>query len=267
MLPALICSFALVLLVLELRVPFRRPGGTASERLSRIAKNLGLAGLGAVVGRLLSIALAAVVARYGPVRRPAELSGDLGLAFDFVVLDLWIYGWHRVVHAWPLAWRFHQVHHLDQQVDMTTALRFHAGDVALSTVSRASVVLAIGVPLYHVFLFEAATVVASLFHHANVRLPPSVDRALSLVIVTPDFHRVHHNPLRDVHDSNYATILTVWDRVFGSCLSRGARVSLAADADALPGLVGRTDEGALALLAMPFREHGRSLSSSPLAGP
>jgi sterol desaturase/sphingolipid hydroxylase (fatty acid hydroxylase superfamily) len=238
-------SLGVVLLVAERLFPFRAQLVGGAPRVYRMTKNLGLAGINAIVARGLGIGVAWLAARGTPLYRPVFHSEWARLAYDFVVLDLWIYAWHRVVHAWPFAWRFHQVHHMDGFVDVTTALRFHAGDVALSTISRGCVVLALGIPLYDVFLFEVWTVVAAVFHHANLRLPRALDRALSLLVVTPSFHRIHHHPTRAVHDANYATLFSGWDRLFRTYIENPRAE------DRPPGL-GREDEGFIGLLRVPY---------------
>jgi sterol desaturase/sphingolipid hydroxylase (fatty acid hydroxylase superfamily) len=160
---------------------------------------------------------------------------------------LWLYFWHRANHAWPVLWRFHQVHHLDQQLDATTALRFHFGEVALSALLRAGVMLLLAVPLASVLVFEVAVAVVSMFHHANLRLPPALHRALAWVVVTPSIHWVHHHALRADTDSSYATLLSVWDRLFGTA----RRTPLAPDM-AL-GVEGEADTFWLGLLRRPMR--------------
>jgi sterol desaturase/sphingolipid hydroxylase (fatty acid hydroxylase superfamily) len=237
---------AFALLIAEQLFPFRAPPGGARPRLYAMTKHFALAGLSFLVARALGLGVAWLAERVTPLYRPVFPSEWARLAFHFVVLDLWLYAWHRAVHVWPFAWRFHQVHHMDELIDGTTALRFHAGDVALGTISRAVVILALGIPLYDVFLFEGWMVAAAIFHHANLRLPRALDGALSFVLVTPSFHRVHHHPMRAVHDANYATVFAGWDRLFGTYIEP-ARAE-----DRPPGL-GRKDEGFVGLLVAPFR--------------
>jgi sterol desaturase/sphingolipid hydroxylase (fatty acid hydroxylase superfamily) len=138
------------------------------------------------------------------------------LAIDILILDLFIYGWHRLVHTVPLLWRFHEVHHLDETLDTTSAVRFHFGEVLLSALARGVVVILADIPLASVLVFETFVLIASLFHHSNVRVPGWLERPLSRVIITPSIHWVHHHAVRRDTDSNYGTIFSFWDRLFAS---------------------------------------------------
>lgn len=247
----LVGGLAALVILAEVLFPYApAPPGSHLPRLERVTKNLVLAALNAALRSVLLLPIAGLAARYALPLRPAWMTGSAGLAADLVALDLWIYAWHRVVHAWPFAWRFHQVHHLDERMDVTTAMRFHAGDFVLSGVSRAVVILVLAVPLEHAFVFEVATAAASIFHHGNIRLPAWLDRALSSIIVTPSFHRIHHHPDRAIHDANYATLLSAWDRLFGT------RVANPRVDDVPVGLRGISDEDVIGLLALPFRSGG-----------
>jgi sterol desaturase/sphingolipid hydroxylase (fatty acid hydroxylase superfamily) len=146
----------------------------------------------------------------------------------------------------PFLWRFHAVHHLDETLDATTALRFHFGEVALSAVVRAVVIFLLAMPLSSVLVFEILIAVATIFHHSNLKLPPRFERLLSFLMVTPSIHWIHHHAVRADTDSSYATVLSLWDRLFGS-RSRTVRT---------PGLQigveGVRDLTVLRLLARPF---------------
>ena len=138
------------------------------------------------------------------------------------------------------------------------AVRFHAGEVLLSALARAGVIVLLALPLSSVVAFESLVLVATMFHHSNLRLPRGFERALSLVVVTPSIHWVHHHRRRVDTDSNYCTILSLWDRLFAS-RSRHVRT-----ADMPIGVEGREEEGVLRLLAAPLRRFpspGRSVSS------
>jgi len=169
---------------------------------------------------LLSLAVVVPVtvfaARHGLGWRPEWWSGLPGLGLDLLLLDCWIYGWHRLNHVIPFLWRFHQVHHRDQALDVSTSVRFHPGEVLLSALVRAGAIVLLGMPLESVLIFEALVLVAAGFQHSNLRLAPWLERCLSWVIVTPGIHWVHHHDRRAETDSNYATILSVWDRLFAS---------------------------------------------------
>lgn len=133
-----------------------------------------------------------------------------------LILDGWTYFWHRINHEIPFLWSFHRVHHADAELDVTTASRFHVGELILSSVLRIPVLVIGGVVAWELVLYEMAMFAVVQFHHANLGLPPSVDRALRGVIVTPAMHRVHHSRWRPETDSNYGSLLSIWDRLFRS---------------------------------------------------
>lgn len=188
------------------------PVAKVKESFARLGRNFTLAGFNFILGPLIVVPLSQYASLHALGLRPAWWN----MALDLLVLDLWIYAWHRLNHVVPLLWRFHEVHHLDETLDTTTALRFHFGEVVLSSVVRAGVIWVLGVPVATVVVFETLVVVAALFQHSNLRLPAALERALSWVIVTPSIHWLHHHALRPDTDSNYSTILSLWDRLFAS---------------------------------------------------
>lgn len=131
-----------------------------------------------------------------------------------LILDLAIWAQHLATHRIGILWRIHRVHHSDRDVDVTTALRFHPVEIALSMALKIGLVYALGAPALGVLLFEILLNGTAMFNHANLHLPGPVDRALRWVLVTPDMHRVHHSVHRDEHDSNYGFALSLWDRLF-----------------------------------------------------
>ena len=133
-----------------------------------------------------------------------------------LILDLAIWVQHLVTHKVPLFWRFHRVHHADRDMDVTTGLRFHPVEIAASMGLKIGIVYLLGPQAIAVLLFEVLLNGTSLFNHANLRLPGWLDRAVRLVLVTPDMHRVHHSVRRDEHDSNFGFALSIWDRIFGT---------------------------------------------------
>lgn len=232
----------LAFLVLERLFPVARwVGGIA-----RVAKNLALALCNVAIGPLIVIPVTVYAAGHAPQWRPDLLAGWTGLAFDLLVLDFWIYWWHVANHKLPFLWRFHAVHHLDETLDATTALRFHFGEVALSALVRAAVIFLLAVPLTSVVVFETLIAMVTIFHHSNLKLPPRLEKALSWVIVTPSIHWIHHHAERADTDSSYATILSLWDRVFGSC-SQTVR-----EPDLPIGVEGMRDLPVVRLLLRPF---------------
>jgi sterol desaturase/sphingolipid hydroxylase (fatty acid hydroxylase superfamily) len=133
-----------------------------------------------------------------------------------ILLDLTIYGQHVAFHAVPMLWRLHRLHHADLEVDVTTGLRFHPGEILLSMAIKLAAVAALGAPPLAVLVFEILLNASSLFNHGNASLPLRIDRVLRLVVVTPDMHRVHHSIDRQETDSNFGFNLPWWDRLFGT---------------------------------------------------
>jgi sterol desaturase/sphingolipid hydroxylase (fatty acid hydroxylase superfamily) len=132
----------------------------------------------------------------------------------FVLLDLAIWLEHVASHKVPLFWRVHRMHHADTGFDVTTALRFHPIEIVLSMFWKALVITALGAPPLAVLVFEIVLNGSSMFNHANINLPPRLDRLLRKIIVTPDMHRVHHSAERRETDSNFGFNFAFWDRIF-----------------------------------------------------
>ncbi len=187
--------------------------------------NLSIVALDSFVVRLmgtLAIPLVAAAAAFYAVRHGWGLFNWLDWPMwlewllAILILDLAIWFQHLVSHKVPLLWRLHRMHHADVDIDVTTAIRFHPIEIALSMLWKIVCVLLLGAAPEAVILFEIILNGCAMFNHANVALPQSVDRALRLWIVTPDMHRVHHSVIRREHDSNYGFNLSVWDRLFGT---------------------------------------------------
>ena len=143
---------------------------------------------------------------------PAWLHGVTAI----VLFDCWQYWWHRINHRVPFFWRFHAVHHADAELDVTSGVRFHTVEIALSFALRLAVVPLLGMTLLELLIYEAVSLPIILFHHSNIRLPGRADRCLRWLIVTPWMHYVHHSRWQPETDSNYSSFLSVWDRLFGS---------------------------------------------------
>ncbi len=213
----------------------------------RVACNavLWLLNVGLSVGFV--VPLTAFAAGHALGWRPAWWSGVLGFGADVVLLDFLIYWWHRANHEVPFLWRFHAVHHLDRFLDTTSAVRFHFGEVALSALARAGVILLVGFPLASVLVFEAMLLVATLFHHSNLRLPPGFERALSRLVITPSLHWVHHHRKRADTDATYGTLFSFWDRLLGTTTATRRTPDMPI------GVEGAEEKDLIGLLAAPFQ--------------
>ncbi len=195
---------------------------------------------------LIVLPLTAFAAAHPLWTRPEQWSGWPALIADIVIFDLWAYWVHRAYHEVPFMRRLHIVHHLDEHLDTTSAVRFHPGEVALSALLRMAPIIALSIPFAHVVVFEAALLVVSLFHHSNLRLPARLEAALARVIVTPSIHWVHHHAVPHDTNSNYAAIFSAWDPLFRTrsptARTLGMRI----------GVQGLEDRGILRLLLTPF---------------
>jgi sterol desaturase/sphingolipid hydroxylase (fatty acid hydroxylase superfamily) len=138
------------------------------------------------------------------------------IPLSVVALDLAIYLQHVLFHAVPALWRLHRMHHADQDIDVTTGIRFHPVEILLSMGIKLGVVAALGTPAVAVLVFEVLLNATSMFNHSNVRMPLWLDRILRWVVVTPDMHRVHHSIVRRETNSNFGFNLPWWDRLFGT---------------------------------------------------
>lgn len=202
--------------VLEALLPAK---ARVMPRLQRWVTNLSLGGLSSLAVRLMGpatvagAALAAEIAGFG-VFHFVSLPGWLTAAAAIILLDFAIWAQHVAMHKVPVLWRVHRVHHTDRDLDVTSGLRFHPLEAAVSMLWKAGIVLLLGVPVEAALAYEILLSGMALFTHANLRLPGWLDRALRLVIVTPDMHRTHHSIIRTEMDSNYGNAFSVWDRLF-----------------------------------------------------
>lgn len=169
-------------------------------------------GLAAVLG----IADAIASAEGFGLLRAFELPLWAHVVVAFVLLDGVQYGCHVLMHKVPPLWRLHAVHHHAEELEATTAFRFHTLEVMIHGVLTLAAVLLLGVHVHDVAIYNAVLLPVSMFHHANVRLPIGLERVLRWITVTPRMHRVHHSRWQPETDSNYAAVLSLWDRLFGT---------------------------------------------------
>ena len=227
------------------------------NKLRRDVRNLAIAAPAGAVMQALDMPLALRVAELAQqkgwgilpsLRLPRAVSTVAGI----LLLDYTLYWWHYLTHRVPVLWRFHQVHHVDREMDATTAIRFHFGEIAISVAFRAVQVAAIGpspmaVAAWQVFLF-----LCILFHHSNVRLPVAFERILARFIVTPRLHGIHHSIAPQEVNSNWSSGLTVWDWLHSTLRTEVPQAALTLG---VPGfLSGMT---AVEALAMPFHIAGK----------
>lgn len=144
------------------------------------------------------------------------------IILTILVLDFAIWLQHLITHKVPLLWRLHRVHHADVDIDVTTAIRFHPLEIALSMLIKIGLVYLLGPAAIAVIAFEIILNGTAMFNHANIKLPLWLDAVVRKILVTPDMHRVHHSVHRTEHDSNYGFSLSIWDRVFGTYIAQPA---------------------------------------------
>lgn len=229
-------------------------------RRDRWATNWAIVAIDAITLRAMAIALPllAVGAAIDAGARGWGLLNHLDwplwleIAVAVLALDLALWAQHLVTHKVPLLWRIHRVHHADLDMDVTTAIRFHPVEIALSMLLKIGVVYLLGPAAVAVVLFEIILNGMAMFNHANIDLPRGVDGAIRKVLVTPDMHRVHHSVHRDEHDSNYGFSLSIWDRIFGTYIAQPSEGHL----EMRTGLGWRDDRPSRLTwsLALPFRK-------------
>ena len=188
-----------------------------------MARNVTLAGLALVVAEILRLPLLVPMIAWTSRERFGllylfDIPQALRVILGVVLLDYTLWWWHWLSHRVPFLWRFHLVHHVDRDMDASTALRFHFGEHALSTLYRTAQVMLLGTPPAALFVWQLVLFVAILFHHSNVRLPVRLEAVLVRLIVTPRMHGIHHSARRDEANSNWANLLSAWDFLHGTIL-------------------------------------------------
>ncbi len=203
---------------MELRRPLRK---SVEPKLRRDARNLVIAGIGGIAIALaeqpVARPLAALVERrrWGLLQR-LSLPLWLEVALAVILMDCTLYWWHVLTHRVPWLWRFHMVHHLDLDLDASTAIRFHFGELTQSVAWRAAQIAVIGVAPLSLSVWQTLLFVSILFHHSNVRLSLPAERRVNWFCVTPRMHGIHHSMVEREANSNWSSGLTIWDWLHGT---------------------------------------------------
>jgi sterol desaturase/sphingolipid hydroxylase (fatty acid hydroxylase superfamily) len=213
----LVATVGGVVLLLERR---RRARAYVEDVAMHTGRNLVVAGIAAATVQVLEAPVVVPLSRFVTRRRwgvlghmrPAWLR-DLGA---IVLLDYSLYAWHILVHRVPWLWRFHLAHHVDLDLDASTGLRFHAGELAASVPWRAAQIVAIGVSPRALTLWQSLTIASVLFHHSNSRLRPKSERILSWIVATPKMHAIHHSIDPAQLHTNFSSGLAIWDHLHGT---------------------------------------------------
>ena len=245
---ALLGVGALAIVAAERHGPWR---ARDADRPGRTLGNLLLGAMNLAVVQLLERPATAALARRAEAGRRGlaqQLPAPAWVrdAAAVLLMDYTIYLWHVGTHRVPFLWRFHLVHHADLALDASTALRFHAADMAISAPFRAAQVRVLGASPRALAIWQGWFFLSVLFHHANLALPPAWERRLSRLITTPGMHAVHHSAERDRTDANWSSGLALWDHLHGTFRAH--------DDSAKIGVPGYRDRlGVAASLALPFK--------------
>lgn len=191
---------------------------TLESKIRHEARNLAIAVTGAIAAGLVETPVALALLAQGERRgwglaRAIALPIWLETLVAVLLIDYTMYVWHILMHRVPLFWRFHLAHHTDLDLDASTALRFHFGELLLSVPWRAAQIIAIGVSPLAFSIWQTLFLLSIGFHHSKLRLPIELERRLAWFIVTPRMHGIHHSIVREETNSNWSSGLSVWDRL------------------------------------------------------
>lgn len=216
---AILVGGLLLFWIIEGAIPLL-PMAYKKSKLRHAAVNFGFT----VIHLLIHTALAVVIVLLSDWCRDNQFGlvywfgAGVGLTILIGILALDFSSWlvHLIMHKVKPLWRFHLVHHSDNNVDVTTGLRHHPGDSLLRGIFFLLLIFVSGAPMYAVMIYQTLLVLATAFTHANISLPRGLDKAISFVLVSPNMHKVHHHWKQPFTDSNYGAVLSVWDRLFGT---------------------------------------------------
>jgi sterol desaturase/sphingolipid hydroxylase (fatty acid hydroxylase superfamily) len=247
---AVIAATALAIFLAERRWPLRKPTESAPRRTAcNVAMGVMSVAVVALVQTPLTTSLAkAVDQRRGGVQR-LPLHPWARDVLAFLLMDYTMYLWHVATHRDPFLWRFHLVHHLDLDLDSSTALRFHAADMAISVPYRLLQVALIGTSPRALRLWQSWFFLSVLFHHSNVRLPMPLERLVARVLTTPRMHGIHHSAVREETDSNWSSGLSLWDHLHGTFRLSGQQPP---SPIGVPAYRSRDEVGLVASLTLPL---------------
>jgi sterol desaturase/sphingolipid hydroxylase (fatty acid hydroxylase superfamily) len=250
---ALTAAVFVALFVLERLLPLRR---RCSSLLPRVILNLIISAAAFAVAAIL-VRPAATAALSWATKKPfglvhlLALPSALQFIAAFLLMDLTFYWWHIANHRIGFLWRFHNVHHIDPDLDVSTGFRFHFGEVGMSAVFRVAQVLLIGISMPAFAVYELVFQGNTLFHHSNLRLPIRLERLLNKLLVTPRMHGIHHSQVQRENNSNYGVVFPWWDRVHRTL---GLNIPQAEIAIGIPGYSQPDDNRLKNALLMPFRK-------------
>lgn len=245
------CLFV-ILFICERWLPLRQPTQPQGRRLlvNLSVSALAIGAAAALVQPAAASTLDFVSSRGFGLLSWIELPAAVRFMTAFALLDLSFYYWHLANHKIPFLWRFHNVHHVDRDLDVSTAFRFHFFEVAMSAGFRVVQILVLGVSAFEFAIYELVFQMGTLFHHSNLRLPLPVERRLNLILVTPRMHGIHHSEVRRENNSNFSVVFPWWDRLHGTLLLSIPQSRLVIG---IPGYAEITDKRLREALLMPFK--------------
>jgi sterol desaturase/sphingolipid hydroxylase (fatty acid hydroxylase superfamily) len=213
-----ISAWFLALLWNERTRPLR---ATTENKADRLIRNGLIAACGGIVIQLLESPLANQASRLTEKRKlgllnQLQLPKTMKTVSSLILLDYTLYIWHVLSHKIPLLWRFHVVHHIDLDLDTSTAIRFHFGELTISILWRLLQIRVLGINPAALLIWQNCLLASILFHHSNTRLPRRFERLVNWFVVTPRMHGIHHSIVQDETDSNWSSGLTIWDKLHGT---------------------------------------------------
>ncbi len=195
---------------------FHFPGGRWRHGIINLSFGIfNATAIGLLFAGLLSVVTEHTVQRQWGLLNAFAAGPWCRFTLALLLLDGWMYWWHRANHRIPALWRFHRMHHSDPHMDVTSASRFHFGEQVAAATLRLGLVPVFGLDIWHLVIYDSLVIASTQFHHANISIGRA-DRYLRWLIVTPDMHKVHHSVFQPETDSNYSTVFSIWDRLAGS---------------------------------------------------
>ncbi len=214
----------LFFLIFELTIPYR---ASSVSKLKRWVNNFILTIFNGIIIQVAFAAFIVGISHHVTTQKLGVMNLEImsglphwaRILIIIIFLDFILYVWHILNHVMPLLWRFHRVHHSDLNMDVSTATRFHIGELAVSTVIKMSLIFLIGADIITIFIYESAVVLCAQFHHSSLRIHRWFEIIWWSLFVPPSMHRIHHSVVRKEMDSNYGTIFSIWDRMMGTLVT------------------------------------------------
>ena len=248
-------SILVIMMLIERRKPARQ---SPIKNSKRWVANFGLVFASSLIARLavpIGLTAVAIYTQENGIGlfNLIELPSIVVIGLSLILLDILIYWQHRLFHRVPILWRLHRVHHADAHVDTSTGLRFHPLEIVLSILIKLIAVIVLGVPAIAVLIFEIALNGLALFNHANIRLPPAIEKPARLILMTQILHRIHHSQVVNETNSNYGFSVIWWDKLFGSYTSVAKKTDDQLDIGLIEYPTAKQNASLWRLLIMPFQ--------------